>query len=175
MNLCVFIISTHSLTWHPWRSLLTCLSWVALWEKNMLRVRNRTEKKQNGKTYLIKSLGSYTEAFGAWYSHGSCGPSVSDGPCRTWTTIFTWGTLNKNQTKLWLNLKPKVFSEVSSYSMVSIICDWALWPTSGPDFPSAPWTPGVPVRPFRKTAKTKMNDNWEESNKYNKCSVWINW
>lgn len=43
------------------------------------------------------TLQSYIEALGSWYSHDSGRPSVSDGSCRTWTTVFTWGTLNKGK------------------------------------------------------------------------------
>lgn len=99
-----YINSTHSLTCHSCRSLFTCLSWVTLRvEENMFWIRNRTEDSQSNLTLHInaykssETLQPYIEALGAWHSHDSCGSSVSNRPCRAWTTIFTWGTLNKGK------------------------------------------------------------------------------
>lgn len=71
------------------------------WKKTCFELE--TEQKINSLTWHCilmqssESLQPYIEAFGAWHSHDSCGSSVSNRPCRAWTTIFTWGTLSKGK------------------------------------------------------------------------------
>lgn len=67
------------------------------------RIELETEREMNrpfwltGNVKFWVTLQPYVEALRAWRSHGSCRPSVSNGPRGAWTAIFAWGALNKGK------------------------------------------------------------------------------